>query len=394
MLNQRIQMKIEEEENKYFKDEEQRRMKVSNRNRSLIIMAIVLVCFLVLSLFFSYVPSGGTNSVSTYISSIMSRFEAFGSLITGGTNTQGIQFSIVRYLVITLVGAALACCGAVYQGAFRNPIASPTTLGVSAGGSAAGTIYILYFLNIVEEFDFSGAFAGLGFLQRYTQSFVILVGCFVGVFLIIGIATLAGKGKVSTIALLLSGSIFGSLLTSVTGLMSYKLMVYSPEDPRVDLIRTVMLGTFNNAITWEHLFTIGIPILICLAFCFISRARINLLAFGEDEAKSMGLRVGFFRNGIVAVCTIMTAVCISFCGQIGFVGLIVPHIVRRIVGPDFQGLVPASMMAGSLLLLLSYDIAIAIGYSVNMNVVTSVTGGVVFLLFLIATRRKKNADWA
>lgn len=339
-------------------------------------------------------PGGATKGISVYINSVMWRFRAFANLLSGDPNTMGIQFSIVRYIVVALVGATLACCGAVYQGAFRNPIASPTTLGVTTGGSAAGTIYIIFFYKVAETgADISGLYGGMSVFQKYVESFVILLGCFIGVFLIISIATAVGRGKVSTIALLLSGSIFSSFIGATTGLLSYNLMVYSQGDPRVDMLRTMMMGSFNNVMTWGQLAIIGIPLAICLSIVFLGRNRLNLLAFGEDEAKTMGLRVGLFRNSMVAVCTLMTAVCISFCGQIGFVGLIVPHIARLIVGPDCKGLIPASMLMGSALLLLAYDIAIAVGYSVNMNVVTSLLGGVVFLVFLIITRRTKNADW-
>ena len=139
---------------------------------------------------------------------------------------------------------------------------------------------------------------------------------------------------------------------------------------------------------------VAIPVLLAITAVMLMRSRLNLLVFGEDEARSMGIRVELTRNLMVGIVTFLTAIVISFCGQIGFVGFIIPHLARRFVGPDFRYLVPGSALLGAVCMMTVYYIATVIGYSSNINFVTSLVGGTIFLIMIIRFRNKRYADCA
>ena len=395
-------MQVENEEKNFFRDEETRRLRVERRNRSLIRMAIILVGLVFASVFLNISLRLGDVSFAAYIESVIYRLQGFYNILSGNSSadTAGVQFVFFRALVAILVGATLSSCGAIFQGSFRNALASPTTLGLEAGGMAAGLFFLLVFLHpdsfsVTSSYEqISLTYQGMSFWQKNLQSIFIAGGCLVTIALVVGIATAAGRGKLSSLTLILSGFIFTSLIASGTGLVQYYMITYYPSDPRIDSMRTLMMGTMNRITNFDQVLLIGIPVLVCLAIIFFMRSRFNILVFGEEEAKAMGMRVGLFRNFMLIICTVMTAVTISFCGQVAFVGLIVPHLARMIVGPDFRALIPASMLMGGIVMVAAHIVAVAIGYDVNLSVVTGAMGGLFFLVFLIVFRRKRHADWA
>ena len=211
---------------------------------------------------------------------------------------------------------------------------------------------------------------------------------------IVSVSRIIGRGKVSSIALILTGSVFGSFISSGVGLLQYYLLLNDPYGVRTYELRYLMLGTFDRIISPEILAEMGLPVAVCLAVIFMMKRRLDLLVFGEDEARSMGINAGLTRNVMVGVVTLMTAVIISFCGQIGFVGFIVPHLARRITGSDFRYLIPGSALLGASVMMFVYYIASLTGYSSNINFVTSIAGGTIFLIMIMRFRNRRYADWA
>ena len=136
------------------------------------------------------------------------------------------------------------------------------------------------------------------------------------------------------------------------------------------------------------------PILLCLLIAMLMRNRINLLAFGETEAKTIGVNTSRARLVLIIVSTVLTASVISFCGQIAFVGLIAAILARRLVGPDFRYLLPASVLLGGFMLLLAFDVSYMIGIVVDTGSVMSIIGGLFFMVIMTVNRRKRNASWA
>lgn len=394
----KIQVQINAEEKNIFKDDKIGRLGVSKKNKKIIILSVGLILAYIYSVFLTVNLYGNNLSLAWYLQIVSRKVQDFSNFILGRGATNGIHFVIFRHLIIALVGAALASCGAVYQGSFRNAMTSPSTLGVQAGGLLGGVLYIYFFIDgssiNIKYSELQAAYQEMDVFHRNMQGICILAGCFVGIALVVSISKMANREKLSTLPLILTGFVFSSLVNSVVGLMQYYIILTNPGDLRSNAMRSLMMGTFDNILTLEHLLLVGIPILICLLVLLSLRGKINVLVFGDDEALSMGMRVGLFRNILVTVCTIMVAVTISFCGQIGFIGLIIPHISRLLVGPDYRVLLPASMLLGGIVMLLVYSFAVSVGYGSNINLATSLISGTLFIIFLVTYRRKRNADWA
>ncbi len=391
-------MRIDAEEKNIFKDKEIKRLGVSKKSKGIIILSIGLVLAYICSVFLTVNFYGNNLSLAWYLQIVSRKVQDFSNFVLGRGATNGIHFVIFRHCIIALVGAALAGCGAVYQGSFRNAMTSPTTLGVQAGGLLGGVLYVYFCIDgssiSIKYSELQTIYQEMNVFHRNIQGICILVGCFVGIILVVGISKMAGRGKLSTLPLILTGFLFSSLVNSIVGLIQYYIVLTNPGDLRTNAVRGLMMGTFDNTFTLEHLVLVGVPIFVCLLVLLSLRSKINVLVFGDDEALSMGMRVGLFRNILVAVCTVMVAVIISFCGQIGFIGLIIPHIGRLLVGPDYKVLLPASMLLGGIVMLSVYSFAVSVGYGSNINLATSLTGGMLFIIFLVIYRRRRNADWA
>ena len=395
----RIQLRMDQEEKNLFRDENTRRLRIEKRSKTLIVLAICLLLALVFSVLLSINIFVDNLSVALYFEVVIRKVQDLAGFASGSGATNGIQFIIYRYLIIALVGAALAASGAVYQGSFRNALASPTTLGVQSGGMLGGVLYIFLFtdsatFSVVKYQDQKAIFDAMDIVQKNSQSLSILAGCLISVFLTVAIARAAGRGKVSSLALILTGAVFGSVINGGVGLFQYYMLLTNPYDSRFEAMRVLMMGTFDNTFTLQHLILVGVPIGICLIIITLLRPWLNVLVFGEEEARILGLRVGLFTNVMVGICTVMVAVVISFCGQIGFVGFIIPHIARIVVGVDYRYLLPASMLLGSIAMVVVYNVAASIGLASNINVVTSMVGGSLFLIIVLKYRRNRNADWA
>lgn len=372
---------------------------MDQRSRILIYLlaAVIVVYCLALIMPVGAATADGLLSPARYIGQIRTNAASLINSI-GGNGYLGQQQNIFKYAGIALTGAALAVSGAVYQGSFRNALASPTTLGVQSGGVLGGTIYVMLFAEYSYEpikfSEFREELGTMNVFQQSAQSFSILLGCTAGVLFILAVSKLIGRGKVSSIGLILAGSVFGTFITGGVELIQYWLLLNDPYGTRTYALRYMMLGTFDNIMSPSDLLILGIPIVAGLILIMMMRSRLNLLVFGEDEARAMGIRVELTRNVMVAVVTVLTAVVISFCGQIGFVGFVIPHMARRITGTDFRYLVPASALLGAGMMMLVYYIASMIGYSSNINFVTSLAGGTIFLIMIIRFRNKRYADWA
>ena len=398
-LEPKIQMHIDAQERNYFKDEHERRYKVERRSRILVILAVLTVAVFFLTI---VLPNGLDSnnvhlSLAWWVDTLRGNFEDLARFL-GPEKAEYMSVIIYRFIVVGLVGAALAISGTVFQGSMKNGLASPTTLGVQSGGVAGGSIYVLFFMTestgLITSAEITQQKAAMNLFERYAPSFFILAGCFIAVIFVLTVARIAGRGKVSSIALILTGMIFGSVVSGITGLVQYWLMLFDSYGERTYQLRFMMMGTFSRIVTLEEMLLVCVPVAAGLILLLGLSPRLNLLVFGEEDARAMGIRVEFTRNLMVAICTIITAIVISFCGSIGFVGFFIPHLARRITGPDFRWLMPASAMTGAIFLMIIYYIATCVNYADNINFMTSLIGGIAVLIMLIRYRRKSNADWA
>ncbi|MGA1822157.1 MAG: FecCD family ABC transporter permease [Thermoplasmatota archaeon] len=270
-------------------------------------------------------------------------------------------------LMAMLTGIALSSSGASMQGLFRNPLVDPFIIGISAGG-AFGWIAASILTREISGIHID--------LFRIAVSFLFGMGTVITAYLV------ARSGsRVPVANLLLAGIALSALLTSAT----YLLIYFFIDNPS-EMIFSLM-GTCGNS-TWEELYMVVPIVLMGTVVLLVFSRDLNAFSTGEDGAKHLGVEVERSKLIILGAGSLVTAVTIPFCGVIGFVGLIVPHIMRRIIGPDHRFLVPASALAGGIFVILSDLFSrAALDVIIPIGIVTGLIGGGFFIYILIAGRR-------
>lgn len=269
---------------------------------------------------------------------------------------------VPRILGATLIGMALAGAGVVFQGVLRNPLAEPYILGISSGAAFGATLMIV----LGVTFTFFGLTA---------VSIGAFFGAIITMYVVYSIARVGMKSSITT--LLLSGIAVSFLLSSMVSLM------ISLNRDQIERIVFWTMGSLSS-VRMTQIEVIYIPILLCIAiFLFFSRD-LNVMLLGEESATSMGIDVVLLRKILLLSASIATAFSVSISGIIGFVGLIIPHAMRLIVGPNHKYLTPASLLAGAIFLILSDTIArtiIAPG-QLPLGVITAIIGAPYFIYLL------------
>ena len=272
-----------------------------------------------------------------------------------------------RILLALLVGCGLSVSGAVYQGLFRNPLVSPDILGVAAGCTFGATIGLLLpgsDFTIVRLCSFITGLAAVG--------------------LALAMAHVVHSSK--TVVLVLTGIISGSLFHA------FFMIAKTVADPYNQLPAIVfwVMGSLA-ATSWVDTLQLC-PVILIGYLCFhLFRFRLNVLSLGDSQAKALGVNPRGLRFFLIGVSSLMIAVCVSSCGQISWVGLVIPHIVRTILGPNHRLLIPCSAILGATFLLLADDIArSAFSSELPLGVITSLVGAPVFGWLLY---RNKNRGW-
>ena len=270
-----------------------------------------------------------------------------------------------RVLFAVLVGAALASSGAVYQGLFRNPLVSPDILGVSSGAAVGASI------AIILNFNYIG-------VQLSAFGFGLAA-----VFAVVFISGVIAKGRINLLVMVLTGIVISSLFGAVSSLMKF----LADSEDKLPEITFWLMGSLARTGGYQNLAVLLAVVAISLVPLFMLRYKLNALSFGEEEARAMGLNVKVY-NIIIAASTLLTATCVSFCGIVGWIGLVIPHIVRFAVGANFTTLLPASMLSGALFLLIVDTAARSIMASeIPLGVITSLIGAPVFVYLLYKSKR-------
>ncbi len=269
-----------------------------------------------------------------------------------------INHRLPRILCACLVGCCLSGAGAAYQGVFQNPMASPDILGASNGAAFGAALAILLSLDsnitVISAFVFS----------LFTVFLVIFIGN-------------RAKGK-RVIGLVLAGIMISSLMSSGT---SFIKLVADPSD-RLPAITYWLMGSLNG-ISPDDIKFIILPMVIGLAPLFVLRWRINILTLGDDEARTIGVNPSKLRTIVIFCATLVTAASVSVSGVIGWVGLVIPHIARRLVGNNYKYLMPASMLCGALFLLLVDNISRTLyAVEIPIGILTSFIGAPFFIYLL------------
>lgn len=275
-----------------------------------------------------------------------------------------------RVLVAALVGAALSVSGAVMQGMFRNPMADPGILGVSSGAGLGAVIAVS--TGLVS--------AGIFYLPV-----LAVVGASASAFLIYRLSVRGGK--IPVMNLLLSGIAVSMFLGAVTTL----ILSWSSSD-RVKQFLFWTSGSLNDS-RWEDLYISFVPILVCTLLLFMFSRDLNVLLLGEEEAHSVGLDPVRARKYLLALSSANAAFAVCICGGISFVGLIVPHIIRLIAGPDHKKLLPASALGGAVFLVACDLLSRLLSntFSIGVGIITSMIGAPYFLYLLYRNRKEGGA---
>ena len=320
-------------------------------------------------------------------------------LLTGARLQSGIHFFLCQFACPVLAGAALAVSGACFQAVFHNPMASPTLLGVESGGALGATVYLLFcytpslagLLDVSYE-GYALEYHAMTIWQKYGQYFMTFAGCVAVVAAVLLLTKLSGRGRIATVPLMVGGTVFTTCISTLVTAAQYYEAIRGGDTMVIAQVQAIQSGSFQNISTPALLLCLAVLVLIPMAVLMLMCGRLNLIAFGEEEARMMGVDLGLERTVIVLLSTVMTAAVVAFCGAISFVGLIVPHLARHVAGNDFRRLTPACAFLGGLFLLLAFDLSYMLNYVVNAGLIVNVAGGGIFLISMIRYRRRGHAD--
>lgn len=277
-----------------------------------------------------------------------------------------LQIRLPRVLLAILIGAALAVSGAAFQAMFVNPLVSPGILGVLAGASFGAALGML-----ISE-----------------QWYVVQLLAFSFGFVAVGVAVLIGgmvSNSRSTIMLVLGGVISSSLFTALLSVIKYVADPYST----LPAIVYWLMGSLTMA-DLHSVLLVSIPILLSIFGMIALSKYFDLLSLGDEEAKALGVNVPMVRFAAIILATLASSLSVVMAGMIGWVGLIIPHIIRMAVGPSHRLLIPLSAIVGAIFLLLADSVSrLALSVEIPIGILTSLIGIPVFIIVL----RNARAAW-
>ncbi len=329
--------------------------------------AIVVLLFVLLAVCFF-----GSFAFGKYSLSLDETFQIISHMLFGteatypkSSETVFLQIRLPRLVTCVLAGAALSVSGAVYQGIFKNPMVSPDLLGASSG-SALGAC--------------AGILMGFSFAKIHIVAF--LCGL-LAVGLTMSISSAVSRKQNSVITIILTGMVVSALFQAGVSIAQ------TIADPDTDLatITFWLMGSMTK-LTFANLPILIIPVCIGLVPIMLLRYRLNILSFGDEEAKTLGLNVRALRLVFILSSTLITSATVACCGMVGWIGLVIPHLLRIVLGPDYRLLVPASIAGGGLFLVLVDNITrVLCQVEISIGILTALVGAPFFLILLLKGRK-------
>ena len=290
--------------------------------------------------------------------------EKLGANVTAGAQTAQILWSmrLPRVLLALLVGAGLSASGCAFQSLFANPLATPDTLGVASGASFGAAAALLF---------------GLGLAGVQVSALVFGLAA-------VALTYLSGRGRGGTNTIVLAGIMIGSLFTALVSLVKYT----ADTESQLPAITYWLMGSLGGK-SYDTL-ALGAPLILAgLIVLWLLRWRMNLLPLPEDEARASGTNIRALRTTVILAATAMTASCVSMCGQVGWVGLLVPHICRMKYGSNHLVLVPASISVGAAFLVAVDTLArTATAAEIPISILTAILGAPFFILLM-----RRSGGW-
>lgn len=324
----------------------------------LLLAAVLLLAFLASFALGRYgVPTGEVVRI------LVDRVVPLENTWTPQMETAVVNVRLPRILIACLVGCSLSAAGAAYQGVFQNPMASPDILGASSGAAFGAALAILF---------------GAGSRMITVSAFLFSI---VTVLLVFLIASRAPGLRV--VNLILAGIMIGSLFSAGT---SYIKLVADPSN-QLPAITYWLMGSLSGSKLQTVVYAF-VPMALGLIPLFLLRWRINILTLGDEEARALGVNTNVLRLIVIVCSTLVTAASISVGGMIGWVGLVIPHLARKLVGSNYRYLMPASMLAGAAFLLLVDDVSRnLLAVEIPIGILTAFVGAP-FFIYLICRREK------
>lgn len=275
-----------------------------------------------------------------------------------------LKIRLPRIITALIVGAALSVSGCVFQSLFSNPLATPDTLGIAGGASFGAAIAILFGAHLIA-IQVSSFLFGLA---------AVMLTCLAGL----------SRGR-DLNSVVLSGIMIGSLFSSLVSLVKF----VADTESQLPAITYFLMGSMAQT-GYENL-AFGFPVIaVCLTVLLLIRWRLNLLPLSEDEIRSSGVNVNRLRTAAVLTATALTAASVSMCGQVGWIGLIVPHICRLIFGSNHKTLIPACASLGAAFTVAVDTLARSItSLEIPISILTAIIGTPFFIILM----RKRFSRW-
>ncbi len=285
-----------------------------------------------------------------------------------------LDIRLPRVLLGAIVGLALGTSGAILQGLFRNPLVDPGFIGVSSG-AAVGAMFAILFTQVIQIYFWN-------FLIPFILPILAIIGSFITTILVYKMSKVNGKTNIMT--MLLAGIAVNAISGSIIG-----LFVSVSSDIQLRSFTFWTLGGLDNA-DWFVVFLTALFVTIPLITVFKMKYELDIFMLGDSEAHHLGLNVEALKKKIILMSSIMVGISVSFCGMIGFVGLVTPHLVRLFIGPKHKLLIPGAALLGAIILSLSDLIAKSIiaPAQLPLGVITSAIGAP-FFIWLIINQKKR-----
>ena len=333
--------------------------KKSVRLKPILIALSPVVCFL-------FSMSIGHYEISAYEVLDMLFSKLVASEMRYGDMMQTVVFEVrlPRVILAMMVGCSLSVSGAVYQCVFKNPMASPNILGTSSGAGLGTALAIIFSFGAVYTQMISFAFGLLAVAITYAIS-----------------AKIGRRGNL-ILVFVLTGILVSTVFQALISLVKYTADPYE----KLPAITFWLMGSLSTA-SKNDILIILVPFLLGIVPLFLMRWRLNILSLGDEDIKCLGIDVRNLRLIVIGCSTLLTASCVSVAGIIGWVGLIVPHIARMLVGSNFIALLPGSALIGATYLLLIDDAARGIFKAeIPLSILTALIGAPYFIYLLVKTK--------
>ncbi|AGI47459.1 ABC-type Fe3+-siderophore transport system, permease component [Thermoplasmatales archaeon BRNA1] len=336
------------------------------RHRATVIVVLGIVGIVVLYIF--------SLTMGAYHIGFFEAFDQMKEVITSWGKPEDVSGKVIyhlrmpRSIAVLLVGGGLAVAGAVMQALIHNPLVDPYVTGVSSGASFGVVVMTL-----------GGAITVGSLATMWLIPVGAIIGA-VGAFLLTMSVAEAAGGK--AMSYVLGGTIMASGLSAGTTLIMY----YNAD--KIQHITAWMFGSFSS-IQWDDVYVMTIPIVAIIAFIIYQARNLNVMLLGETQAQYLGMNARTYKRNMLILTAILTAFCVAYCGVIGFLGLIIPHLCRMVVGGDHRVLIPTSVVVGGLVLLVADIVCKSnTGGELPIGAIISVIG-VPFFIFLMVKEGKK-----